>query len=211
MKILKLLLVFLLLHTFPLFGQNSIVGAPAGTRLRVEFASAVGTDSARINDGVEVHLLKAVTVENHEVLPAGTILSGRVLAVHKGNKHTHAYPMLRLAFDQATMPDARKIPLQASLADLGVSLNIDSEGAAMPPEATKGEDIGTLAGTTGAGAGIGAISGGGSGAATGAAIGAGVGGLLDLASHAAQWYDFTLKKGRKAWLRLDADLAVPAS
>jgi hypothetical protein len=109
--------------------------------------------------------------------------------------------MLRLAFDQATFPDGRKIPLQASLADLGVSLRIDPEGTAMPPEATKGEDIWTLAATGAAGAG---------GAATGAAIGAGVGGLLDLASHAAQWYDLTFKKGRKAWLRLDADLSVPA-
>lgn len=206
----KVLLVLLFLAS-SLFAQNSVLNAAAGTRLRVEFASVVGTDSARINDGVEVHLLKAVIVENQEILPAGTILSGRVLAVHKGNKHTHTYPMLRLAFERAIVPDGRKIPLQASLADLGVALDIDSEGTAMPPEATKGEDIGTVAGTGAAGAGIGAIAGGGSGAATGAAIGAGVGGLLDLASHAAQWYDFTLKKGRKAWLRLDADLAIPTS
>ena len=202
------LFVFLLLAT-QLFAQNSIVTAAAGTRLRVEFISAVGTDSSRINDGVEVHLLKAVLAGNQDVLPAGTILSGRVLAVKKGNKDTHTYPMLRLAFDQATLPDGRKIPLQASLADLGVSLKIDSEGTAMPSEATTGADIGTVATTGAAGAGIGAIASGGSGAATGAAIGAGVGGLLDLASHAAQWYDFTLKKGRKAWLRLDADLAIP--
>jgi len=207
--VLRILLVFLLLAS-PLLGQNSNVSAAAGTRLRVEFASVVGTESSRINDGVEVHLLKAVIVGNHELLPAGTILFGRVLAVQKGNKHTHTYPMLRLAFDQATFPDGRKIPLQASLADLGVSLTIDPEGTAMPPEATKGEDIGTLAATGAAGAGVGGIASGGSGAATGAAIGAGVGGLLDLASHAAQWYDFTLKKGRKAWLRLDADLSVPA-
>ena len=198
--VLRLLLVFLLLAS-PLLGQNSNVSAAAGTRLRVEFASVVGTESSRINDGVEVHLLKAVIVGNHELLPAGTILFGRVLAVQKGNKHTHTYPMLRLAFDQATFPDGRKIPLQASLADLGVSLRIDPEGTAMPPEATKGEDIWTLAATGAAGAG---------GAATGAAIGAGVGGLLDLASHAAQWYDLTFKKGRKAWLRLDADLSVAA-
>lgn len=200
----------LLLLACPLFGQNSPVTVASGTRLRVEFNSVSGTDSSRVNDGVEVHLLKPVIAANREGLPAGTILSGRVLAVRKGNKHTHTYPMLRLGFDNATLPDGRSFPISASLADLGVSLKVDSEGAAMPEEATKGEDIGTVAAAGGAGAGIGAAAGGGKGAATGAAIGAGAGGLLDLASHAAQWYDFTLKKGRKAWLRLDADLEVPA-
>jgi len=206
----KLSLVFLLLAS-PLVGQDSTITAAAGTRLRVEFASTVGTDTSRIKDGVEVHLLKAVLVENQEVLPAGTILSGRVLAVHKGNKHTHTFPILRLAFDQAALPDGRKIPLQASLADLGATLKIDSEGTAMPPEATTGDDIRTVATTGAAGAGIGRLASGGSGAAKGAAIGAGIGGLLDLASHAAQWDDFRLKKGRKAWLRLDEDLAIPAA
>jgi hypothetical protein len=207
----KRLLSVCLLLASSLVAQDSMVIAPAGTRLRVEFASPVGTDSARVKDGVEVHLLKGVVVENHEVLPAGTVLLGHVAALKKGNKHTHTYPMLRLAFNQAVLADGRKVPVQVSLADLGVSLNIDSEGTAMPTEATKGQDIGTVIGTGAAGAGIGGIAGGGSGAATGAAIGAGVGGLLDLASHAAQWYDFTLKKGRKAWLRLDADLEVPTS
>lgn len=200
----------LLLLACPLFGQNSPITVYAGTRLRVEFNSVAGTDSSRVNDGVEVHLLKPVITANREVLPAGTTLSGRVLAVRKGNKHTHTYPMLRLGFSNATLPDGRSFPISASLADLGVSLKVDSEGAAMPEEATKGEDIGTVAATGGAGAGIGAAAGGGKGAATGAAIGAGVGGLLDLASNAAQWYDFTLKKGRKAWLRLDTDLEIPA-
>jgi hypothetical protein len=196
------------LVALPISGQNSPITVTAGTRLRVEFNSPVGTDISRANDGVEVHLLKPVIVANRDVLPTGTILSGRVLAVQKGNKHTHTYPMIRLGFDEATLPDGRNFPLDASLADLGVSQTVDSEGAATQPEAKKGEDIGTVAGTTGAGAGIGAAAGGGNGAATGAAVGAGVGGLLDLASHAAQWYDFTLKKGRKAWLRLNADLEI---
>jgi len=74
---------------------------------------------------------------------------------------------------------------------LGVTLKIDSEGTALPPEATTGDDIGTVATTGAAGAGIGGLASGGSGAAKGAAIGAGIGGLLDLASHAAQWDDFT--------------------
>lgn len=46
--------------------------------------------------------------------------------------------------------------------------------------------------------------------ATGAAIGTGIGVLGDLASRGIEEEDITLKKGRKAWLRLDTDLEVPA-
>ena len=64
------------------------------------------------------------------------------------------------------------------------------------------------AGTAGVGAGVGAIAGGGRGAAEGAAIGAGIGILGDLLTRNDAYWDFTLNRGRKAWLRLDADLAV---
>jgi len=189
-------------------------GAPttlaAGTRLRVEFNMAVGTAISRVNDGVEVHLLKPVLAAGREVLPVGTILSGRVLSVRKGDKHTHTIPMLRLGFDTVTLPDGREFTGAASLADLGMMLKVDSEGAAMTEKRTTGERVGGVAASGGIGAGVGGIAGGGKGAATGAAIGTGIGVLGDLATRGIEYEDFTLKKGRKAWLRLDADLEVPA-
>lgn len=181
---------------------------PAGTRLRVKFDSAVGTAISRVNDGVEVHLLKTVEAEGREVLPVGTVLTGRVLAARKGDKHTRTYPMIRLGFTRVTLPDGRSFSVQASLADLGVAQYVDSEGAASIVPRSKGDDIGVPATTTAAGAGIGGIAGGKKGAATGAGIGAALGILDDLMAHAVQFDDFTLKKGRKAWLRLDADLEV---
>jgi len=181
---------------------------PAGARLRVEFDSAVGTAISRVNDGVEVHLLKPVEAEGREVLAVGTILTGRVLAVRKGDKHTKTYAMIRLGFTRVTLPDGRTLPLQASLADLGVSEYVDSEGAASTVPPTKGGDIAVPVTTGAAGAGIGGIAGGAKGAGIGAGVGAGIGILADLAAHSLQWDDFTLKRGRKAWLRLDTDLSV---
>lgn len=205
------ILSLLLLAALPLASQEALPTVAAGTRLRVQFNSAVGTAISRQGDGVEVHLLKPVSAEGREVLPVGTILSGRVLAARKGDKHSHTYPMLRLGFNRVALPDGRRFSIEASLADLGVDEYVDSEGAASTKRPTKAGDIGVAAGTGAAGAGIGAIAGGGKGAGEGAAIGAGIGVLADLAAHAAQWYDFTLKKGRKAWLRLDQDLVlVPA-
>jgi hypothetical protein len=182
----------------------------AGTKLRVQFNSDVGTAISRVNDGVEVHIIKPGEGAGRNVLPVGTILSGRVIAVRRGDKHTKAYAMIRLGFNRVTLPGGPSFPVQASLADLGIREYVDSEGGASTVPPSKGKDIGTAAASAGAGAGIGAIAGGAKGAGVGAGIGAGVDALGTLAEHIAQWDDFTLKKGRKAWLRLDADLEIPS-
>jgi hypothetical protein len=180
----------------------------AGTRLRVQFDSAVGTAISRVNDGVEVHLLKPVEAEGREVLPVGAILTGRVLAVRKGDKHRKVYPMIRLGFTQLRLPDGRTFPVEAALADLGAAQYVDVEGVASTVPPTKGGDIAVPVTTGAAGAGIGGIAGGAKGAGIGAGVGAGIGILADLAAHSLQWDDFTLKRGRKAWLRLNADLEI---
>jgi hypothetical protein len=198
----------LLLSRLPLCAQESASVLTAGTRLRVEFNTAVGTAISRPNDGVEVRLLKPAAAGGREILPVGTVLTGRVLAVRKGDKRSKTYAMIRLAFTRATPPDGRSFPMQASLADLGVSEYVDSEGAASTKPPTKGGDVAVPVMTGAAGAGIGAIAGGGKGAAIGAGVGGAVGVLSDLAAHSLQWDDFTLKRGRKAWLRLDDDLSL---
>ncbi len=202
------IVVLLMATAFSARGQQPPSTVMAGTKLRVQFTSEVGTAISRVNDGVEARLIKPLEAEGREVLPTGTILSGRVLAVRKGDKHRKSYPMIRLGFNRMTLPDGRSFPTQASLADLGVSVYVDSEGAASTKPVTKGDQVAVPVTTGAAGAGIGAIAGGGKGAAEGAAIGAGVGVLADLAGRAAQWYDFALKRGRKAWLRLDSDLVL---
>jgi hypothetical protein len=116
--------------------------------------------------------------------------------------------MLRLSFENLTLPAGRSFPCNASLENLGITMQVDSEGAATPAETSEGGDVAVPVTTGAAGAGIGAIAGGGKGAGIGAGIGTGIGILSDLAAHSAQWQDFTLKKGRNAWLRLDADLAL---
>ena len=198
----------LLLLALPLLAEQTPLTVVAGARLRVQFDSEVGTATSRVGDGVEVRLIKPVEAEGHEALPVGTVLNGRVLAVQKGEKHSRSYPMIRLGFTRLTLPDGQSFPMNGSLADLGVSQYVDSEGAASTQPVTKGEEVAVPVTTGATGAGIGAIAGGGKGAAEGAAIGGAIGVLGDLAARSAQWLDFKLKRGRKAWLRLDDDLML---
>jgi hypothetical protein len=192
----------------PLLARQPPPTVMAGTRLRVKFDSTVGTAISREGDGVTVQVIKPAEPQGSEVLPVGTILTGRVLFVRKGDTHKKVVPVLRLRFEQVRLPDGRTFPIMASLAGLGISEQVDSEGAAIPTQNTKTGNVAAAAGAAGVGAGVGAIAGGGSGAAKGAGIGGAAGVLGDLLTRNSDYWDFTLNRGRKAWLRLDADLVV---
>lgn len=205
---LRAALATLLFVVLPLCAEEAPPTVMAGTKLRVQFNNEVGTAISRVDDGLEVHLLKPVEAQGREVLPVGTILTGRVISVRKGDTHRKVFPVLRLAFEQVRLPDGRTFPVKASVADLGMMVNLDSEGAATPAGHTKADNVAGAAGAAGIGAGVGAIGGGGSGAAKGAAVGAGIGVIGDLLTRNDAYWDFTLKRGRKAWLRLDDDFSV---
>jgi hypothetical protein len=207
----RAILAGILFAPFPLLAHQAPPTVMAGARLRVQFNNEVSTANSRLGDGVEVHLLKPVEAEGREVLPVGTILTGHVLAVRKGVTHRKVVPVLRLAFEQLRLPDGRTFPTKASIADLGVSESIDSEGTVSTAPSSKSKDAADVATSAGIGAGVGAIAGGGSGAAKGAGIGAGITILGDLLTRNDAYWDFTLKRGRKVWLRLDADLTLTPS
>jgi len=132
------------------------VTIPAGTQLRLELASAIATDTSKVEDRVRATLREAVTVDGREVLPAGTEITGVVTDVAQSGR-VQGVARIAYRFD---------------------SLRYDSEGYAIrtatiahEAEATKKEDAKKIGIGAGVGAAVGAIVGGGGGAAKGAAIG----------------------------------------
>ena len=75
---------------YPLVAQQPASSVMAGAKLRVEFMSEVGTAISRTNDGVQARLIKPLEAEGREAVPAGTVLSGRVLAVRALPRISHA-------------------------------------------------------------------------------------------------------------------------
>jgi hypothetical protein len=61
--------------------QYRDVTIPAGTPLRLELSSAVASDSSQVEDAVRAELWQPIAIDGHDVLPAGTNVSGRVTAV----------------------------------------------------------------------------------------------------------------------------------
>jgi hypothetical protein len=132
------------------------VTIPAGTTLRLDLASAVASDSSRVEDTVRATLRQPLAVNGETVLPVGTELVGIVTDVAesgriKGRARV-AYHFTALRFG-------------------GEGYDIATAPISHQAEATKGEDAKKIAIGAGAGAALGALIGGGDGAAKGAAIG----------------------------------------
>jgi hypothetical protein len=192
------------------FAQTESLVLAAGTRLRVILDTSITSKTSRVGDGVEVRLIEPVKLREQVVLPADTYLAGRVAAVRTGNRKQKAHATLRLSFDKITLPDGHVLQAKASIQNLGIMLDVDSEGMVTQPGISKSEAAGVVAVGTAAGAGIGAGAGGGKGAVIGAGAGAALSTLADLVEGSAQWDDFELNRGRKMWLRLDLDLPLPS-
>ena len=166
------------------------VTLPAGTTLRLELKSGVGSEHSHVEDAVRAELRQAVAVDGTTVLPAGTELAGVVTDAEragrvKGRAHvSYRFDTLRMdgeRYDIRTAPLVHQAP------------------------ATKGEDATKIAIGAGAGAALGAILGGGDGAAKGAAIGgaAGTGTVL-----ATRGKEVQLGPGAQVTTRLTAPLTV---
>jgi hypothetical protein len=166
------------------------VTLPAGTTLRLELKSAVGSEKSQIEDAVRAELRQAVAVDGATVLPAGTELAGVVTDAERSGR-VKGRALVSYRFD--------------SLRVDGERYDIRTAPLVHQAEATQGEDATKIAIGAGAGAAIGAILGGGDGAAKGAAIGgaAGTGTVL-----ATRGKEVQLGPGAQVTTRLTAPLTV---
>jgi hypothetical protein len=174
----------------PVIPRYREVTLPAGTTLRLELKSAVGSDSSKVEDTVRAALRQAVSVDGQAVLPAGTEVVGAVTAVERSGR---------------VKGRARVAYRFNSLNVDGERYNIRTNAISHVAEATKGEDATKIAVGAGAGAAIGALLGGGDGAAKGAAIGGAGGTGVVLATRGKE---VKLGPGADVNTRLAAPLTV---
>ena len=164
---------------------------PAGTTLHVRLDSPLGSDSSRAGDSVEATLADAVSVDDVEVLPPGSVVRGEVAAAEPGGKVSgRASVALRFTSVAVAGRDER-YPIATHVSWLAPT--------------TKGKDTAKIAVPAGAGAIIGGIVGGKQGAAIGAAIGGGGGAAVVLTTRGPQ---IRLPAGAALSLPLDQSVDV---
>ncbi|MCX6550372.1 MAG: hypothetical protein NTY02_05080 [Acidobacteria bacterium] len=167
---------------------------PAGTRLEVRLNSPVGSESSHAGDPVEATLTTPVIVDGTEVLPAGSVVRGRVEAARSSGK-VKGRGDLTLRFDSVSVAGSEeRDPIAARASFLAPS--------------GKKRDIAMIGIPAAGGALIGALIGGGKGAAIGAGIGGGAGTGVALSTRGPQ---VVLPSGSLLALPLDQaiDVRVP--
>jgi hypothetical protein len=132
---------------------------PAGTRVSIRLAEAVGSGTSKVGDTIEATLADPVTISGVQVLPSGSQVRGEVTAVQQSGK-VKGRASLELTFSNVT---AR-----------GDSYPLDARFSMVAPSGKK-RDVEKVAIPAAGGAIVGAIVGGGKGAAIGAAVGGGAG------------------------------------
>ena len=161
---------------------------PAGTRLPVTLDSAVGSDISRVEERVQAHTSRAVTVDDVAVVPAGSEISGVVTdatasAKVKGRAH------VAMRFDTL-------VPEGADFA--GERYAIQTAPVDRTAPGTKKEDAVKIGAPAAGGAIVGAIVGGKKGAAIGTAVGGGAGTAMVLSTRGDE-----VRLGRGAALTLE--------
>ena len=166
------------------------VTIPAGTTLRLDLASSLGSDTSKVEDPVRATVREAVVVEGKTVVPTGASLAGVVTDVADSGR-VKGRARIAYRFNSLTVDDEK--------------YDITTSPTSHMAEATKKQDAKKIGIGAGAGAALGAVLGGGGGAAKGAVIGGAAGTGVVLATKGKEVH---LGPGANVTTKLTAPLTV---
>jgi len=156
----------------PVFATYTL---PANQYFRLRMNQTLNSSISRVGDRFQSTVVTPVYVGGVEVVPAGSIIEGRVTSVAPARTRGRE-GQLGLQFDSLVLPDGTKHQLDGALTELQDTRagKVDAENEVSGKSSEK-RNIGYIGGGTVGGAVLGGVIGGGKGAGIGAAIGAGAG------------------------------------
>ena len=148
---------------------------PVGAMLRVRLHQEISTGSTAAGTPFTAELIDPMEREGHVLLPAGSLVHGKVTEVHAG-KRINGAASIHLEMTAITLPDGTRYGLRGQVVDTDRyrSSKVDEEGTIERKDHVKGT-IATLGLATGSGMAAGAVFGGWPGALVGGVVGAGIG------------------------------------
>ena len=142
-----------------------------GTRIRVRLTTSLSTSQSETGETFKSHVATDVFQDGQVLIPAGSEINGRVVAVSEG--HAGGHGSIRLRPDTVILPDGRSYRMDAQVTGTpGSRTRVDGEGTINAGSRWKKDGI-EYGGAVGAGAVTGAVIAGPVGALTGSLIGAG--------------------------------------
>ena len=147
---------------------------PEGTLVKVRLHQTLSTTATHRGMEFDSDLIEPVMRDGKILLPAGSIISGRVTEVH-GGKRISGSASIHLMPTSIVLPDGTRYGLRAQVIDTSLYklTRVDREGTILRRDHAK-ETLAIMGGVTGAGAVTGAVVGGVPGALVGAGVGAGI-------------------------------------
>lgn len=146
----------------------------SGTLLKARLRETIATQSTAEGTIFTAELLSDVGHHGEVMLPAGSLIRGRVSSIH-GGKRISGGASIHLEPETISLPDGTLYNLRAQITDLNSTedIRVTDEGTVVARSHPK-VAAGVIGGVTATAAVTGAMIGGGVGAAVGATVGAGI-------------------------------------
>ncbi len=177
-----------------------------GVVLKTRLDQPLSTETSVRGTEFTAQLLADAGHSGEVLLPAGSVIHGRVTQVH-GGKRINGTASIRLQAESVTLPDGSSYPLRATVSGItsDEDQHVNAEGAIQPNTHPKKTAI-AIGSVTGAGTIMGAALGAGVGAGVGALVGAGAGTIFWLKQDS----QTTLPQGTTIFFSLDEPLQLTA-
>jgi len=179
---------------------------PAGTALMVKLETTLATFSNKAGDPFQARLTQTVVLNSKTLIPAGTMVEGRVTRVLEPRRIT-GKPTIGILPEALVLPTGERLFLDATLVDTNIpGTDVNQEGEFKGSGHDRRDEIETGGGTAG-GMLIGGLIGGPPGSLIGGVVGAGSTGVHWLSKHRSA----TLPAGTELTLELNRPLAMTTS
>jgi hypothetical protein len=179
----------------------------ANQTIRVRMNETVSSATSRVGDTFTTTVVDPVYASGTEVIPAGSIIVGRVTQVTRAARKSKA-GTLGVNFISLKLPNGMSRALNGSLtSQSGETATYDNEGSVNGGSSTT-RNVVFIGGGAAAGALIGAIAGGGKGAGIGAGVGAGLG---VAGAYFSKGKEAVVRPGTEFGVILNQNLSLPAA
>jgi hypothetical protein len=179
----------------------------AGQIIRVRMNQNITSETARVGDQFTTTVVDPVYAGGIEVIPAGSVITGRVTSVNRASRKSKA-GTLGVHFVSLRLPTGIARAINGDLTDLTTNnATADNEGEVSGRSAMK-RNVVFIGGGAATGALIGAIAGGGKGAGIGAIVGGGLGAAGAVFSKG---HEAVVKSGTEFGVVLNQTLSLPAA